>query len=122
MTSGEVVPIPGNVLPICATAGPQPNTSVKAINAGRILSCLVGRKRSARARGRSARATHPVRCSEGQADAMIIEFGLSAIGDAAQVVFRTWSLLTDAACSSGKPDLEYKVGSGSEPLAAPEFS
>jgi hypothetical protein len=89
MPGGEVVPIPGNVLPICATADPQPNTSIKATNAGRILSCMVGRKRSARRRGRSARATHRVRCSEGQADAMIIEFELSTIGAAAQVVFRT---------------------------------
>jgi hypothetical protein len=52
MPSGEVVPIPGSVLTICATAGWQPNSAanIKAISAARILACTTPRPRSARER------------------------------------------------------------------------
>jgi hypothetical protein len=48
MPGGEVAPIAGVVVLICATAGPQANiASIEAINAGRILACMVTRQRSA---------------------------------------------------------------------------
>jgi hypothetical protein len=130
--SGEVVPIPGTVVPICATAGSQPNStaSIDAINAGRILACMLMRQRSAGERTREPKVMHRssligctgrwagrsnasaarcVRRSEGRADLGFIEFGLFAIGAAALVIVLTSSLLTSTACSSGEPEFKYKA-------------
>jgi hypothetical protein len=59
MPSGEVVAIPGSVVPICATAGWQPNSAanIKAINAARILPCMAMRPRSARDRAHRPKVT-----------------------------------------------------------------
>jgi hypothetical protein len=91
MPSGEVAPIPGTVSPIWATAGSHANStaSVEAISADRILACTVTRQRAAGGRAHPLRATHRVRSPEGPADRRHIEFGLSAIGAAALLVFVT---------------------------------